>query len=199
MKSPRVRRDGYTEVGPACAPFDCQIDLEDAETLRDVVAWDFFYHMNAKTRLLSDIEDKTVCAKSFHPELGQMAVTETPSVFAGAILHRRGLDDWRMVVMQSKSRQARWNNARQHIETRLNVEVFNGELVEAVRKVRVVRGVGELTVAAIENQMEEDSEAGFVVMQRRAFERQMTKEDCQAASEFLQRTVRRSKVMAKAS
>lgn len=191
-----MRPDGFTEVGPVCVPFDCQIDLEDAEALRDVLVQDFFHEMKgrAKTPLVTESEDKTICSQSFQPELREMSVVETPIIYVSTMLHHTSLDSWRMAIMQSKARRASWNNAQQKIATRLNVEVFNGRLVEAVRKMKIIRGVGELTVAAIENQTEEDTEVGHIVMQRRAYERHMTKDDCQWAIDFLQRTVRRSNI-----
>lgn len=188
---PTMRRDGYLEVGPACLPFDAAISIEDANELRRVVEWDFFEHMPVKTPQASDQTDKTMSAKAFHNRLSG-DIDEIPSVFAGAVLRHIDQESWRLIIMQTKLRRARHNNAQQRIETRMNVEVFGGELAEAVRKVRVVRGVGELTVAAIEHQMAEDVEEGHVVMQRRAYERHVTAEDCNDAAEYLRKVVRRT-------
>lgn len=182
------RKDGYKSVGELCTPFDTDITLEQANALRTTVVWDFFENMPVKTPAYDETSDKTMAAKAFHDRSFDR-VDELPSVFAGVVLRHIDAESWRMIIMQTKLRRARYNNAQQRIETRLNIEVLDGRLVEAIRKVRIVRGVGELTVAAIEHQMEEDVEDGYVVMQRRAYERKITPDDCDKATEFLHQTV----------
>jgi hypothetical protein len=188
---PTMRKDGFLEVGPACLPFDAELTLDDANDLRQAVVWEFFEHMPVKTLELTDSSDKTGCAKAFHNRTFE-SIEHGPGVFGGAVLRHIDEEAWRLRIMHTKLSRARHNNAQQRIETRMNVEVFDGQLAEAVKKVRVVRGVGELTAAAIEKQMEEDVEEGYVVMQRRAYERHLTQDDCAQAVEFLTRIVRRT-------
>lgn len=187
---PTLRRDQYVEVGPACAPFESNITLQEAEDLRQVVVWDFFNNMPVHTPELTETSDKTMAAKAFHDTGG--ALYEAPSTFAGAMLRHIDEASWRMIIMQTKLRRARHNNAQQRIETRFNIEVFDDQLVEATRKMRIARGVGELTADAVERQMEEDVEDGYVVMQRRAYERYLTSDDCQRATEFLRSAVKQA-------
>lgn len=186
-----LRKDGYTEVGPICLPFEPHISLDEANELRRMVEWEFFEEMPVKTPRATDTTDKTMVAKAFHNRLGG-DIDEVPSVFAGAVLRHIDLESWRMIIIQTKMNRARHNNAQQRIETRMNIEVSNGQLAEAIRKVRVLRGVGELTASAIEHQMAEDVEDGFIVMQRRAYERQITSEDCASTAEYLRRIARRT-------
>ena len=194
MSSPRVRPDGFLEVGPVCAPFDCQISLEDANDLRKVLIWDFFDKVDARTPIFTETEDRTLFGKGFRSDNHGLSMQESPSTFGGAILKHMSEDSWRMIIKGTKTRRSVWNNAQQRIETMFDVQVYNDELVEAVRRVKVIRGVGELTVDAIVNQMEEDVDEGYIVMQRRAFERHMTSEDCERAGVFLRQIAARSRV-----
>jgi hypothetical protein len=190
---PTMRRDGYLEVGPTCTPFESDITIDEADELRRSVVWDYFDNMPVKTRALTETSDKTMVAVSFH-DPDELSADQLPHMFAGAILSHTDLESWRMVITQAYYRRARHNNAQQRISTRFAVEVYDGQLVEAVRRVRVVRGVGDLTVAAIEKQMEEDVEEGHIVMQRRAYERYLNSDDCERAVDFLSKAVKRRKV-----
>lgn len=184
------RKDGFKMVGPNCMPFENNISIDEAEDLHDVVMFDFFGKLPVKTPRLSEVADKSMCARAFHNQ--PYEDTASPSVFVGAMLHHMNQHTWRMNIMHTKLSRARHNNAQQRIETRMNVEVYDHQLVEAVRKMRVIRGVGELTVDAVERQMEEDTEEGYVIMQRRAYERHMTSDDCERAKDALYRTIKRA-------
>ncbi|MCB9819793.1 hypothetical protein H6796_00585 [Candidatus Nomurabacteria bacterium] len=189
----RLQNDGFKPVGPPCRPLECEISLDEANNLRQAVVWDFFDNMPVKTPFLSEDADKTMAAKAYHNSYDEN--DDTPSLFTGAVLRHIDEESWRMIIMQTKLRRARWNNAGQRVETRYNIEVLGGQLVEAVRKVRIIRGVGELSVSAVEHQMEEDvdegSDGGYIVVQRRAFERQVTQEDCGQIVDSLRRVARR--------
>lgn len=188
-----VRKDGYTQISTGFHPTEFEIDVEEANELRNIVAWDFFDQVNARTPHVDDISDKTLFSKAFH-DTAPDAVSLSPGIFGGVILKHLDAVSWRMIIMQSRIQRARYNNAAQRIETKLQLEVSNNVLIEATRRVKIVRGIGELTVAAIEKQMEEDTEDGQVRMVRRAFDCQMGREDCENAIDFLDNLAKRALV-----
>ena len=191
-----IRHDGYTEVGSKCEPFTHDVSLEALLELRESVVENYFMHMPRVSREYGAAGTKVASAKAFHERFSG-AADETPSVFGAAILRSMMFSDpdtdaWRLTIAQNRMQRSRHNNAPQRIVTRLKAEVFNDQIVEAIREVQVVRGVGELTVEAIEQQMIEDTEEGHIVMQRRAYERYLTEDDCQKAVEFLGKIARRA-------
>ncbi|MGB3946185.1 MAG: hypothetical protein WBK76_05110 [Candidatus Saccharimonadales bacterium] len=191
-----TRHDGYVEVGAKCEPFTHEVSLGALTDLRDAVVDEYFMRMPRVSRQYSDEGTKVASAKAFHEHFGD-AYESTPSIFGAAILRSMTFDDpdidsWRLTIAQNRMQRSRHNNAPQRIVTRLKVEVFNDQIVEAVREVQVVRGVGELTAEAIEQQMIEDTEEGHIVMQRRAYERYLTENDCRNAAAFLGRIAART-------
>lgn len=120
---------------------------------------------------------------------------DQPIVFAGALLRNIDEHTWRLVIMNTKMRRARHNNGQQRIETRYVVEAYENDVVEAIRKVRTLREVGELVAPEyLEDQIEEGTYVGNTVMQRRAFERHMVEEDCEQAVETLTRVAKRAAI-----
>ena len=195
MSEQRIRRDGFTEVGPVCVPFYSEISLDDANDLRNAIVWDFFNEFPAKTPYLSDTSDKTTFGKNFSSPLHDSAIHEMPNIFFGASLNHISSDTWRMILMYTKTKRVDWNNSPQRIETRLMMHVYKDQLVEAVRKVRVIRGVGELTVESIENQIDENTDTGYIALQRREYEQYIIPEDCERAKVYMHRAVKRAKVL----
>lgn len=193
-----ARKDGFVEVGSKCQPFEHEVSVDELNELRSAVVNGFFAEMPNVSRSYDNDVAKVACARAFHErDLG--LVDQPPSVFGAAILRTVQFDDpefdvWRLRVSQNRTQRSRHNNASQRIVTRLKVEVFNDQVVEAIREVRVIRGVGELTAEAIAQQMFEDTDEGHIVMQRRAYERYMTSRDCETAAQFLGQIARRAAV-----
>lgn len=178
-------RNGFTQVGPVCEMFDSKITIEQANDLRQEVLWNYFENVPVKTPEFTETSDKTLYGKTF--DTAKMTLElDQPIMFAGALLRNIDAHTWRLVIMNTKMRRARHNNAQQRIETRYVVEAYENDVVEAVKRVRTVRGVGDLTPEMVVNQEYEEDRH-----QRRAFERHMTEDDCQQAVECLARVVKR--------
>ncbi len=191
-----VQRDEYVQVGSDCELFVHKVGIEELSELRAAVVDEYFMQMPKVSRSYTEEGTKVACAKSFHETFAN-TYEEFPSFFGAAILRSMAFEDpevesWRLVIGQNRMQRSRHNNAPQRSVTRLKVEVFNNQVVEAIKQVHIVRGVGELTAEAIETQLTEDSEDGSVVLQRRAYERYVTADDCHAAVDFLSRIVRRT-------
>lgn len=191
-----VRKDGFVAVGSKCGPFEHEVGIEELNGLRSAIVETFFAEMPKVSRSLDDNSVKVACAKAFHErDFGSAELA--PSVFGAAILRTIQFDDpefdaWHLRIGHNRTQRARHNNAPQRIVTRMKVEVFNDQVVEAVKEVKVIRGVGELTPEAIEQQLLEDTDDGHIVMQRRAYERYMTSQDCDKAAQFLGQIARRT-------
>lgn len=190
---PNMRKDGYTEVGSRCAPFESRVNLEEVNGLRDFLVNDYFLAV-PNLHVTSD-ENESGIAKIAHAKLFAnkfaIDIDDQPSVFGSAMLRYLDADTWRMVIMQTRSRRRSENIGQQRIVSRYNVEVMGDDIVEAVKKVQIVRDIGELTLEKIERQMEEEYDGLAVEVERKAFERYMTPDDCAKAAEFLGRVTRR--------
>lgn len=184
----RIRRDGYTEIGTKCEPFESQLDIDEVNKLRDFVLRDYFLKVPNLHIRHEETYGKVSHAKLFP---NYSVDYDTPSVFGSALLKNLDSDSWRMIIMQTRTRRSSENTTQQRIVSRMNVEVLDDRVVEAVKKVQIVRGLGELTVESIERQMEEEGEEAAFYVERKAYERYMTVDDCDKATEFLGRITRR--------
>lgn len=146
-------QNGYIQVGAGCGLFDSKITIDNANEVRDAVALDFFQRVPVKIPEFSDTDTKMMYGKYFRSSPDELEMNVS-SMFAGVVLRNMDQEIWRLVIMQSKSRRARYNNAPQRVQTRMVIEVIGDEVVEAVKRVRAVRGVGELAVPRIENRAE---------------------------------------------
>lgn len=191
-----VLNNGFTAIGSKCQPFEHEVGIDALNELRASVVQDFFAEMPRVSRSYGGDIAKVGCAKNINERIpGE--IDQPPSIFGAAILRTVLFEDpdfdvWQLRIAQNRMQRARHNNAPQRIMSRLKVEVFNGQVVEAIREVQTIRGVGELTVEAIEKQMFEDVEEGHIVMQRKSYERYMTEDDCEKAVRFLGQIARRT-------
>lgn len=201
---PTERRDGYTEIGSRCWPFESKLSLDQATGLRDFVLNDYLLTVPKIHVTHYDTQSKVAHAKLF-PNKFMEDVDDVPSVFGSAMLKNIDADTWRLVIMQTRTKRRSENIAQQRIVSRMNVEVMGDQVVEAVKKVQIVRGLGELTLESIEKAWVQNDEGELPIavfvndksneqvyqVERKAYERHMTPVDCEKAVEFLGKMSRR--------
>jgi hypothetical protein len=185
---PNERRqiDGYIQVGPPLGAESPDINYDDAEELRRVVTLDLFDVMEPKTSLLSEIEDKTFAARLFRPVAGADDENDT-TIFGGAMVHHEEGELWRMKVLLTRSARMPHNLGEKKIQTRYFLGALAGELIVATKQVKAVREVGEAAPDLI-------SSGGNLRRVRRAYEKNMSPDDCEMLHESLARIIKRARV-----
>lgn len=185
---PNERRqiDGYIQVGPPLGAESPDINYDDAEELRRVVTLDLFDVMEPKTSLLSEIEDKTFAARLFKPVAGADDENDT-TIFGGAMVHHEEGELWRMKVLLTRSARMPHNLGEKKIQTRYFLGALAGELIVATKQVKAVREVGEAAPDLI-------SSGGNLRRVRRAYEKNMSPDDCEMLHESLARIIKRARV-----
>jgi hypothetical protein len=189
----RLRADGYEIIGSDCVPFQSRISLDEAVDLKEYLVHEHFMSVPNIRVTHTDTESRIAHAKSF-PNKFVMDMDDHPSLFGSAMLKNIDADTWRLVIMQTRMKRGSEDAGQQRFVTRYNVEVYNDEIVEAVKKMQIVRDIGVMTVDSIVRQMDESSETesdSKPQFERLAFERYMEPRDCATAKEFLGRVCRR--------
>lgn len=184
------RTGGYQEVGKPYRCGDVHISRADVDDLRSFVTDEYFVHLPASTTLLDDLTTRSVAKVGFYD--APMYDVEATDVMTMATLHEWSPDMWRLTVKQTRTKRAE-NTMPQRIETRYGIDVVNDEVLEAVRKMRILRGVGDLTVDMVHEDVTEEVDGDAI--QRRAYELPMEPEDCVRITEFLTRALKRAAVV----
>lgn len=177
-----MRRDGYTVVGSVYTPNESQISLDEAEELRTTLVKDFFGHVPTT---IPKETDHGLVTRAMHGAYGLDSYDTAPTMLTGASLHIVAPHTWRMMISQAKLRRTYWNQAQQRVATYLQINVEDNHVTEAVRRVRIIRGVG--SAAATDSMSKHDRFMYNRPMQRRTFEHPMTSSDCYRAAHILRR------------
>lgn len=178
-----MRSDGFVQVGTAVPLGETLITFDDAAMVRDYLAYDFFDRVPAKTPRVSE-GNHIRFGKGFH-RVG--AVVQERDMFAGAILRHTDQDSWHSIIALVKYCRSNVNNGPQRIESYYRLGAVGHTLTQATKEVRVLRSIGELTVESITTQQKPD-------IQRKAFQRPITVDDCGAVMGALERVANRAQV-----
>lgn len=177
-----MTKDGYTVVGSICKPNESQISLDEAEELRTTLVKDFFGHVPTT---IPQEKGHGIVTRAMHGSYGLSSYDAVPTMLTGASLHVVTPHTWRMLISQAKLRRTYWNQAQQRVATYLRINVEDDHVTEAVRRVKIIRGVG--STATTDSMSEYDRDVYNRPMQRRTFEHPMTSIDCYRAAHILRR------------
>jgi hypothetical protein len=182
-----LRRDGYTVVGGDIGLQDVHISYDDAQEAKKYIMSEFFGRTPVRTPVADDKQDKTLFGKGFNPQHRVYGDDGDPSVFFGAMIKHTCLESWRLRVLMTRSSRSPYNGQPQRSEACYGIEVIGGDVIEAVKQTRVVRSIGDISIAYIEQGTD-------IGMERKMFERPMTPDDCARIIQAAQRVLRRMNV-----
>lgn len=179
------RPDGYEQVGQSVAIMQPTLSIQDARTVRHFVATTFFDGIKVFTPLVNEDEDKSVGGVGLHTPVHGPGIEDTPSIFVGASLYHVSDNSWRLAALRTRMRRSAENLRPQRVWSKYSFSVVGDQLLEATKEVRVVRAIGTLSVEAA---LEEGLEPHIA---RKAYERQITLEDCHRLMNTMTQAVKR--------